>query len=496
MSRASLRFKFLAHLMFGSIFTLSACGETTYNLAIDLRTDLVAGVEFDSVRLVVDGEAQTFAFDPDASYLDGTRLEDLRLEGGDHQIVGALTLAGRTVLERAATVRMDTDRAMTVLLSRSCRGVDCSSSGAAREACSAGMCVDERCTPETPEFCPLSPECNNATDCAAGMCGYRTCAAGVCLRGDDGTCGGTQYCDPSVGCLDRPSPAATDAGVDASVPDAGTDAPFDAGTDAPFDAGTDAPFDAGTDAPMDAGTDAPVDAGTDAPDADRVCSAMDGIFGCLPVTQSLRVGTGSPPRTALIGSGDWVTNAFTIELWVRQVTDSGGAQLFFARRTAGIQGVLFGLLSGQLFVQLSDTPNYQSGTESLVLGGDWVHVAVTRQADQLRFYENGVEVGSLDTVVTRDITGDIAGFLGRDSNAPNSAFDGTMHHLRVWNRALTQEEIAEVAYSPVAPSDPSLLAEYTMQGSGQVLRDSTGRHDGTLGSTAMVEENDALREAL
>jgi hypothetical protein len=45
-----------------------------------------------------------------------------------------------------------------------------------------------------------------------------------------------------------------------------------------------------------------------------------------------------------------------------------------------------------------------------------------------------------------------------------------MHHLRVWNRALT--------------------------GTGQVLRDSTGRHDGTIGSSSMVEPDDALRDPI
>jgi hypothetical protein len=81
----------------------------------------------------------------------------------------------------------------------------------------------------------------------------------------------------------------------------------------------------------------------------------------------------------------------------------------------------------------------------------------------------------------------IPGFLGGDSLSSSSAFDGWMHHLRVWNRALTPLLIRVVAYNSVSSGSAELLAEYTMQGTGQVLRDSTGRHDGTIGSTSMVE---------
>lgn len=474
MGRASWHFKLTTLL---PLLVLSACGETTYDLAIDLRTDLVGGVEFDAIRLEIDGEAQSFALDSDVSYADGVRLDDVRVESGDHQVVGSLTLAGRTVIERATTVRLDTNRGMTVLLSRSCRGVDCSSSGAAREACSAGMCVDERCTPETPEFCPLTPECSNDDDCAVGMCGYRTCAAGVCLRGDDRTCGALQYCDPDMGCLDRPVAGPVDSGVDAVIGDAGTD-----GTD----------FDAGGPQPID-------DAGNDAPDTGRVCTGADGSFGCVRPAQSLRVGTGSPLTTALIGGGDWMTNDFTIEVWARLaggVGGSGVAQLIFSHRSqqmAGFEGVLFGLLSGQLYVQLSGAPNHLSGVPSLLASGSWVHLAITRQVDELVFYENGREIARTGSVVTRDITGDMPGFLGRDSVDSSSPFNGWMHHLRLWSRALTPEEIFVVAFNPVPPDAPDLLAEYAMQGSGQVLTDSTGRHDGTLGSSAGEDVDDAVR---
>ena len=91
----------------------------------------------------------------------------------------------------------------TVVLTRDCRGVDCSMEDAA-SSCLGGRCSDPRCTPETPEFC--SAECAADGDCPTlSECSTPHCQDGLCLyRVEDARCGALERCDIELGCLSRP----------------------------------------------------------------------------------------------------------------------------------------------------------------------------------------------------------------------------------------------------------------------------------------------------
>jgi hypothetical protein len=71
--------------------------------------------------------------------------------------------------------------------------------------------------------------------------------------------------------------------------------------------------------------------------------------------------------------------------------------------------------------------------------GEWVHVACSVDGNLARIYINGVEVSS-------DPNGDLntggSGPLSIGGNAPSGdAFDGVLDDVRIWSRALSDDEV-------------------------------------------------------
>lgn len=249
-------------------------------IAVELRTDLVAGVEFDAVRTSLDGlDAPRRAARLGEDFVRSLRVAEFpSLAPGLHAVTLDV-LDGRTVvLSRRVTVRLEGSLIVSVVATRDCRGVVCPTSDApGATECLGGACVEPSCSAEDRASCPMA-ECRTNDGCPrSAPCVVPLCAAGVCFEAvDDGTCAPTEICVPGRGCIARP-PEAGDAAVGPDAPgaaDAGDDAGRDAGDDGggPVDAGRDAGdasdaggvIDAGRDAGPDAGPDAGFDAGFDA----------------------------------------------------------------------------------------------------------------------------------------------------------------------------------------------------------------------------------------
>lgn len=193
---------------------LLACAARPGSLRIDIKTDLVPDVEF--ARIVISGGTNFISFDADDGddWFEGVRVGDLNIAMGglvelDVQAVGS---SGEIIVQRAASVQVDGDTAITIVLSRDCRGVECPGAGDSPSAiaCLGARCVDPEClTGEEPE-CP-PPACVLADDCASGLpdCSTPACVTGVCLALDLGVCAGGGVCDPDEGCVggtDPPNP--------------------------------------------------------------------------------------------------------------------------------------------------------------------------------------------------------------------------------------------------------------------------------------------------
>lgn len=253
------------------------CSADEIELHVDLRTDLVAGIEFSAVRTRIEGESardERAALRGDA-YVDGVRIaEFVGLDPGRREVtVELLDASGGLVAERRTRLDHESNYGLIVTVTRNCVGVTCPGPSDTPElsACLGGRCVDTSCNELNTSACP-PPECMADAECSGAVaCAAGECAAGVCIfRGDDSACAVGEYCNPSMGCL-----------VDATLP-------MDGGTDS----GT--PID--TSVPMDTGTDASVPmptSGSIASGHRSNCSIESGALFCWGSGADGRLGTGS-----------------------------------------------------------------------------------------------------------------------------------------------------------------------------------------------------------
>jgi hypothetical protein len=114
------------------------------------------------------------------------------------------------------------------------------------------------------------------------------------------------------------------------------------------------------------------------------------------------------------------------------------------------------------------------------LTGEWVHVVAIRDAanDLLSVYADGILLGT-----QTDNTGDISNgeplLIGEFPDAADSAMSGDIKDVRIYNAALTEDEIA--AIYPAA-----LIADYSFDVDAS---DATGNYNGTLeGDAAIVDD--------
>jgi len=214
-----------------------ASGGEGLDLSVDVRTDLVPGVEFTGVLVTREGDTRMAVASLADDYVSGQRVAEFDgLAASDFNVDVALVSPSGTVIEREVAVQLRGDLAITVVMTRDCDGVECpGAAGPSATACLGGQCVDPSCTPETPELCPTD-ECIGAEDCPAPSqpCFEAACVFGVCFEADTGSCGVGRFCDETFGCTEVPGDGAMpmrDAGPDGGPRDAGPPADGGPGPD-------------------------------------------------------------------------------------------------------------------------------------------------------------------------------------------------------------------------------------------------------------------------
>lgn len=425
---------------------VTSCTTTDFELAVDVLSDLQMGLEVDRIEVRLDG-VSVFDGLPERPLAVGARVGDLQVAGGDHELVGRAFFDGELVTERRVLVLVREDRALTIPLTRGCRGVRCD---AVNTTCANSVCVDPQCSPETPEFCTPDTQCAADGECApAGTCGDVECSRGTCLLVDDGRCGAGFFCAGADGCALAP------VVVDAGAPDAPNfpDA---------------------------------------APDVPRTCPEP---WGSLPVDSVAVVG--APIEDPALWDG-FTTLSVTpasvilrptmlIDMWVRllepevrgDLLGNQGAEGGFGFSAMQFQGRSQVELSFQRQVIMSfDAPGLDDGC--------WHHVAFGIDAPTSSvFYIQDGSRASRPLDLPMPDPGEVGFLVGRDTSFPSRGRHIALHHLRFWNSALSDAELDVLRTSRAPTDDPRLIDEIPMQTTHSIdgvdILDSRGTLEAILG---------------
>lgn len=238
-------------------------------------------------------------------------------------------------------------------------------------------------------------------------------------------------------------------------------------------------------------------------------SVTDGIR-CSPVNNAPNSGADVAVSTSCqIDCTDWLkTDATGAKLTAGDI-DVGGDQLtveaLFNRTQPLNSGLYFGSLvskhSTQADVNYSLLPNgceitTTSGYKSIFAPcqpalNKVYHVAMVYDGTSLKFYSDGflmAQTPCTGTLVNNDLLTTI-GQLASGTNLPDNQFGGYVNEVRIWNRALSQDEVRQTMGGPLAnpTTQPGLLAYYTFN--SLVNRQGNSAYNGTLVSPATINAN-------
>ncbi|MEM4598218.1 MAG: LamG-like jellyroll fold domain-containing protein [Candidatus Diapherotrites archaeon] len=150
-----------------------------------------------------------------------------------------------------------------------------------------------------------------------------------------------------------------------------------------------------------------------------------------------------------------IAEDITIEAWVK-ISDIGSGQRnilrkgHFGDRTYGLDTVVTSdgrVLRGWVNVGTTGgaAAKVVTGTTNLATN-DWIHVAMTYDKEYVRIFVNGVEEGtpasSTADIYQNNLSVRIGGQPTTDNGGP-LAFKGLIDEVRIWNKALSEEELAD-----------------------------------------------------
>jgi hypothetical protein len=123
-----------------------------------------------------------------------------------------------------------------------------------------------------------------------------------------------------------------------------------------------------------------------------------------------------------------------------------------------------------------------------IQAGVWIHVVGSADSEKTYIFINGAFIDSdiyLGKIHPQRGTAPVR--LGtRDFH---SYFEGEIRAVRVWNRTLTEAEVAALYASDVVPTD-GLVAEYLL--TQNIVPDTADSHDGAINSASWIPGNSAV----
>ena len=138
-------------------------------------------------------------------------------------------------------------------------------------------------------------------------------------------------------------------------------------------------------------------------------------------------------------------NEMTFMAWIYSNSWEGTRQIVGKSVHGGCSGrTQYGLFSekGVFRLRFETAGGRKDVDADLPETGAWVHVAFSNDGATARLYINGEEASSGDMPGELNANAD-PWRLAQDCDRPNNVFDGSIDEVRLWNRALSTDEINE-----------------------------------------------------
>ena len=151
-----------------------------------------------------------------------------------------------------------------------------------------------------------------------------------------------------------------------------------------------------------------------------------------------------------VPSGVYFNGPFTTSVWVNAKSNGFSSRVFDFGKGQAIDNIIFGLFSGgglnSYFSIFSGSSSLNAlGCSSSLVLNEWVHLAVTFNGSIASFYYNGILAGSLLQLQPRSLVRNM-NYIGKSNWAGDGLADAIYDELRIYNRALTQNEIKSLMY--------------------------------------------------
>ncbi|MEI6753955.1 MAG: LamG-like jellyroll fold domain-containing protein [Paludibacter sp.] len=186
--------------------------------------------------------------------------------------------------------------------------------------------------------------------------------------------------------------------------------------------------------------------------------------------------------------GNILPTSYTKEAWIKPISTTG-----FKNIISGSVNHAFWLVNGQLCSGHNGGWYYVVDPATVPLN-TWTHVAVTYDVANttMKLYKNGVLVNTNNAVPA--ISGDNSMIIGTFGNNVGD-FNGDIDEVKIWNRALTDSEIATDKTTKLTGAESGLVAYYGFNsgtasannaGINILLDKSTNSNNGILYNFALI----------
>jgi len=187
---------------------------------------------------------------------------------------------------------------------------------------------------------------------------------------------------------------------------------------------------------------------------------------------------------------DLTSKNFTLSAWIK--TTQAGEGNVFASNTGGDHVLLFGIDNGNVYVDDGPSTDWPPAVND----DQWHMITLVQSGTRILLYTDGVQVASITTTI--DVTTEARWSIGQEwDSSPSDFYYGVVDDARIYNKALTPAEVAEimrgdllVAWNPQPGNNTAPDVEQAAQPLSWSPGDDASQHDVYFG-----EDKDAVKNA-